>query len=118
MTYQQHRVGLNTSSAALIVLGFSSFGVDIPNGVAVAIVGLAGIITTRFSPGWAGRHGLKAYPAGITAALTTIVAWALPAVGVELDQTQLIALVGAVTLVVSLVTPADDDELDRERVGL
>lgn len=120
MTYQEHRVGLNTALAGLIVLTATKFGIDIPNGVAVAIVGLAAIISTYFSPGWAEKSGLKAYPAGITAAVTTILAWLLPALGVnQFTQADLVTLVGALTLIVGLLTPAAEDaDLDRERVGL
>lgn len=120
MTYSQHKVGFNTAIAALIALTATKFGVDIPNGVIVAAVGLTGIVTAYFSPGWANKVGIEKYPAGITAACTTILVWLLPVVGVDgLSQADLVTLVGSVTLIVGLFTPAaEDPELDRERVGL
>lgn len=120
MTYEQHRVGFNTALAALIGLGLTKLGLDVPNGVIVAAVGLVGIVTAYFSPGWANKVGLRAYPAGITAAVTTILTWALPALGVDqFTQADLVTLVGALTLIVGLLTPAAEDaDLDRERIGL
>jgi hypothetical protein len=124
MTYQESKVGLNTALAAIIALILTKFGVDVPNGVIVAAVGLVGIVTAYFSPGWADRVGLKAYPAGITAGVTTVLAWLLPALGInELSQADLVTLVGALTLIVGVFTPAarediDPEELDRERVGI
>lgn len=120
MTYTEHMVGLNTALAGLIALLLTKLGLDVPNGVIVAAVGLTGIVTAYFSPGWADRVGLKAYPAGITAAVTTILAWLLPALGFDLfSQADLVTLVGSLTLVVGLLTPAADDlDLDRDRVGL
>lgn len=120
MTYSEHRVGFNTALAGLIALIATKFGVDIPNGVIVAAVGLTGIITAYFSPGWADKVGIEKYPAGVTAACLTILAWLLPTLGVnELSQADLVTLIGGLTLIVGLFTPAaDDPELDRERVGL
>lgn len=120
MTYESHKVALNTALASIIALIATKFGLDIPNGVIVAAVGLTGIITAYFSPGWAGKVGLKAYPAGFTAAVTTILAWLLPVVGVhDFSQADLVVLIGGLTLLVGLFTPAaEDPELDRERVGL
>ena len=120
MTYSQHKVGLTTALAGLIVLIATKFGIDVPNGVAVAVVGLTGIVTAYFSPGWANKVGIEKYPAGITAACTTILVWLLPVVGVDgLSQADLVTLVGSLTLIVGLFTPAaEDPELDRERVGL
>lgn len=120
--YDQHRVGINAALAGTIVLIATWFGVDIPNGVAVAIVGAVAIISTHFSPGWAGRSGLEAYPAGISAAAVTVLAWLLPLVGVnDLTQADLVALTGLIPFLVSLFTPAADDpdvDLGRERIGL
>lgn len=120
MNYERHRVAINTALASVIVLILTKFGIDIPNGVAVAAVGLVAIVTAWLSPGWAGKVGLRAYPAGFTAAAVTVLAWLLPAVGVhELSQADLVTLVGALTLIVGLATPAaEDPELDRDRVGL
>jgi len=119
MTYQQHKVGFNTAIAALIALAATKFGIDIPNGVIVAAVGLTGIVTAYFSPGWADKVGIEKYPAGVTAASTTILAWLLPTLGVELSQADLVTLVGALTLIVGLFTPAVEglDTQGRERVG-
>ena len=120
MTYQEHRVGLNAALASLIVLIATKFGIDIPNGVAVAVVGLTAIVSAYFSPGWADKVGLEKYPAGVTAGCVTILAWLLPALGIhEFTQADLVALVGALTLIVGLLTPAaDDPELDRDRLPL
>lgn len=127
MTYQQHRVALNTALASVIALVLTKVGLDVPNGVIVAAVGLVGIVTAYFSPGWADKVGLKAYPAGITAAVATILAWLLPVLGVdELTQADLVTLVGALTLIVGLLTPAaaapevhitPEADLGHDRVG-
>jgi hypothetical protein len=120
MTYEQHRVGLNAALAGIIVLIATKFGIDIPNGVAVALVGAVAIISTHFSPGWAERTGLKAYPAGITAAAVTVLAWLLPALGINaLSQADLVTLAGAIPFIVSMFTPATEpiDDLGRVRVG-
>ncbi|MBN8867523.1 MAG: hypothetical protein J0H98_08210 [Solirubrobacterales bacterium] len=117
--YTEHKVGINTAVAGLAALLLTKAGVDVPNGVIVAAVGLVGLVTAYFSPGWADKVGLRAYPAGFTAATTTVLAWFLPAVGVnEFTQADLVTIVGAFTLIVGLLTPASDDPpLDRERVG-
>ncbi len=118
MTYQEHRVGLNTALAGVIALLLTKAGLDVPNGVIVAAVGLVGIVSAYFSPGWANKVGLKAYPAGITAAVTTILAWLLPALGInEFTQSDLVILVGAFTLIVGLLTPAANENLDPELPG-
>lgn len=114
MTYQQHRVALNTALASVIALVLTKAGLDVPNGVIVAAVGLVGIISAYFSPGWANKVGLRAYPAGITAAVATILAWLLPLLGVnELTQADLVTLVGSLTLIVGLFTPADLPQHDH-----
>lgn len=113
MDYQQHRVGLNTALAGIIALILTKFGVDVPNGVIVAAIGLTAIVSAWFSPGWADRVGLKAYPAGISAAVVTILAWLLPALGVnELSQADLVTLVAAIPFIVSMFTPAAEEQID------
>jgi len=133
MTYQQSRVGCNAALASLVCLIATWFGVDIPNGVALAFVGLVVAVSVYLSPGWAGRHGLKAYPAGGSAALVIVLGWLLPALadltGIEqlnnFTQSDLVALAGLVPLAVGLWTPSEDEEgfdpedLDPDRrVGL
>ncbi len=119
MEYQNHKVGFNTAIAGIIALILTKFGVDVPNGVIVAAVGLIGIVTAYFSPGWADKVGIEKYPAGVTAASMTVLAWLLPAIGIEMSQADLVTLIGAVTLIVGLLTPAAEDaDLDRERIGL
>ncbi len=118
MLYESHKVGINTAIAGIIALILTKFGVDVPNGVIVAAVGLIGIVTAYFSPGWADKVGIEKYPAGVTAASMTVLAWLLPAIGIELSQADLVTLIGAVTLIVGLFTPAAEDaDLDRERIG-
>lgn len=130
MTYQQGRVGINTALAALICLIATKFGIDVPNGVALAAVGIVAAVSAYFSPGWADRTGLKAYPAGLSAAVVIVLGWALPLLanvtGIDalnnFTQADLVALAGLVPFVVGIFTPAAesdiDPELDRDRVGL
>lgn len=109
MTYQEHKVGINTAIAALVGLLLTKAGLDVPNGVIVAAVGLVGIVSAYFSPGWADKVGLERYPAGVTAAATTVLAWLLPTIGVDsLSQADLVTLVGSLTLIVGLLTPAQE----------
>lgn len=118
MTYQESKVGFNTAIAGIIALIATKFGIDVPNGVAVAAVGLTGIITAYFSPGWAGKVGIEKYPAGTTAALLTVLSWLLPVIGVDaFSQADLVTLVGAITLAVGVLTPANDPEVPDPAVA-
>lgn len=131
MTYQQHRVGFNTALAGILVLVAGKFGVEIANGVALAFIGIVVAVSVYFSPGWADRVGLSAYPAGLTAAGLIVLGWALPLLeawtGItgfgEFTQEELGVIVGGIPFFVGLFTPAPDEDIDpetdidRDRVG-
>lgn len=136
MSYEQSRVGNNAALASLICLIATWFGVDIPNGVALAVIGVVVGVSVYLSPGWADHYGLKAYPAGLSAAVVIVLGWLLPFLadltGIEqlnnFTQSDLVALAGLIPFAIGLLTPSaeedidpelidDLDDLGRERVG-
>ena len=146
MNTSKIRTGANAVYAAAIVLVASWLGVPIPEPVAAAIVGLVAIVTSAVAPRWMEARGLilDAHPAGLTAAIVTVLVFFAPLIGklfgteISLTTEQATLLVTVFTLAVSALTPRDVDsenvptvtgeainnthdqvteDIDRERVG-
>lgn len=97
--------------AGLITLLALHFGVDIPAGVAAALIALVAIVVSYFAPRWAEARGilLDGHPAAVTAALTTVVVWLAPLVGISLSETDTVMLVAGFTAIVGSFTPRSID---------
>lgn len=146
MSTSQIRTGANTVYAAAIVLVASWLGLAITEPVALAIVGLTAVITSAVAPRWAEARGLvlDAHPAGLTAAIVTVLVFFAPLIGnlfgteISLTAEQATIIVTALTLAVSMLTPRDPEseniptvtgeainathdqvteDIDRERIG-
>lgn len=107
----KHTTGLVATVTALLLFAAERAGVSMSNEVAAAIVGIAAIVTSALFPRWAELRGvtLDAHPAALTGFLTTVAVWLAPLIGLELSPADAVALVGGLTLIVSLFTPRDPE---------
>ena len=97
--------------AGLVTLLALHFGVDLPAGVAAAIVALVAIVVSYFAPRWAEARGilLDAHPAAVTAALTAVAVWVAPLLGLTLSESDAVILVSGLTAIVGSLTPRTID---------
>jgi len=107
----KYTTGAAATFTALILLIANQAGLTMPDQVAASIVGLAAIVTSALWPRWAEARGiiLDAHPAALTGLVVTVAVWLAPLVGVDLSAADATVLVGAFTLIVSLLTPRDPE---------
>ncbi len=107
-----HPTGSVAAAGAVLVWALGEAGLSLPYAVATALVAVAAVFASVLTPRVSRVGILKEYPAGIAAAVTLLLVWAAPAVGLDLDEGTASLIVGLAPVVSSVFLPRTPGKAD------